>query len=101
MVAFGNPGDLSLPPSLGALLISPLPLFVIAAALVALFPNTQQLFERYRPVLGFAKWRGVSPPPIRLVWRPTLAWSAWIGAVLFLGIVYVARAQSAFIYVNF
>lgn len=101
MVAFANPGDLSLPASLGATLVSPLLLFVFAAAIIALLPNTQQLFDRYRPVLGWSKWRGVSPPPIALTWRPTLLWAAWTGAVLFFGVIYIMRAQSAFIYFNF
>jgi len=101
MVSFSNPGDFSLPASFGAALISPLALFSFAAAIVALFPNTQQLFGRYAPVLEWDKWRNVSPPPIRLVWRPTLLWAAWTGAVLFFGTIYIMRAQSAFIYFNF
>lgn len=76
--------------------------FVLAAvALVAVFPNTQQIMGRYSPVLGWEKWRDVAPALIRLRWRPTPVWMLWTGLVLFLAVAFISRGTTEFIYFNF
>ncbi|MBN9669877.1 MBOAT family O-acyltransferase [Roseibium aggregatum] len=77
-------------------------LFVLCCVfIVALAPNTQQLLSRYRPVLEWERWRKVALPVIPLTWRPTALWAVWTGIVLFLGIAFISRAQTEFIYFNF
>ncbi len=89
------------PVSLAEVFSKPLVLILIGTALIAFFPNTQQLMERYRPVLEWDVWRRVAPPVISLTWRPTLPWAVATGLVLMLGTVFILRGQSEFIYFNF
>lgn len=71
------------------------------AAIVALLPNTQHFMTRVTPALEWKKWRGVGLPPIALQWAPTLGWSLAIGVVLMLGIAFISRGTTEFIYFNF
>ncbi len=89
------------PVSLAEVFSKPLVLIIIGTALIAFFPNTQQLFTRYRPVLEWSAWKRVAPPAISLTWRPTLLWAITTGIILLLGTVFVLRGQSEFIYFNF
>jgi alginate O-acetyltransferase complex protein AlgI len=45
------------------------------AAIAWLAPNTQELLARYRPILGRIEAQPRAWPSIRLVWRPSYAWS--------------------------
>ncbi|MEV8468187.1 MBOAT family O-acyltransferase [Fluviibacterium sp. DFM31] len=90
-----------LPASFGELLTEPLTFILVAAALIAFFPNTQQIMNRYEPILGWAKWRGVALPKIALQWRPTPLWACYTGLVLFLAVAFVSRGETEFIYFNF
>jgi hypothetical protein len=56
---------------------------------------------RHQPILGWAKWKGVAPAPIRLEWRLTWPWALYTGLVLFTGIAFISRGASEFIYFNF
>lgn len=99
-------GDLAalssiLPASLAEVISEPLIFSVAVIAIIAFAPNTQQLMSRYRPVLGWAHWRKVAPPVLRLTWRPTAIWAIWSGAVLYFAMVFIMRGQSEFIYFNF
>lgn len=90
-----------LPATPAELLTEPLVFALACAALVALFPNTQQIMGRYSPVLDWDRWKGVAQPVIRLTWRPTLPWAIYTSIVLFLGMAFMNRGQTAFIYFNF
>lgn len=90
-----------LPATPTELLTEPLVFALACAALVALFPNAQQILWRYEPILDWARWRSVAPPVIRLTWRPTLSWAVATGFVLFLGMAFISRGQVDFIYFNF
>ena len=90
-----------LPTRLGEALSEPLIFVLVVAALTAFAPNSQQLFKRYRPVLGWETLRRTGVPIFDLTWRPTLFWAIWTGTVLFFGVIFILRAQSEFIYFNF
>ncbi len=90
-----------LPASAAELIAEPLLFSCIVIAIIALAPNTQQIMGRYRPVLNWDRWRSVARPVVALTWRPSARWAVWSGAVLFFGVIFIARAQSEFIYFNF
>ena len=90
-----------LPASRGEIFSEPLLFLLAAGALIFLFPNTQQIMSRYRPILHWARWRDVAPARVRLTWRPTLPWAIWTGFALFLAVAFILRGQSEFIYFNF
>jgi len=90
-----------LPTAWSDLIVQPMVLILLSAGLIALAPNTQQLFGRYHPVYGWAKMKNNVRPVISVTWRPTLAWAVWTGVVLFLGVAFVSRGESEFIYFNF
>lgn len=99
-------GDLSallsvLPATSADLLTEPFAFVLASAAVIALFPNTQTILRRYNPVLEWAKWRDVSPATLAFVWRPTLLCALYTGIVLFLGVTFVSRGATEFIYFNF
>lgn len=89
------------PQSIATLFTSPAAIIMLGTALVMLFPNTQQLLTRYRPVLEWPAWVRTAPPAIPLTWRPTAPWAIAIGLILLLGTVFILRGQSEFIYFNF
>lgn len=89
------------PASLGEMLTEPLLFCLMAMAVIGLFPNSQQIMGRYSPVLDWAKWRKVAHPAIRFQWRLSWGWAIYTGIVLFLGIAFVSRGQTEFIYFNF
>ncbi|MEL6886541.1 MAG: MBOAT family O-acyltransferase [Pseudomonadota bacterium] len=90
-----------LPASPADLLREPGLLLVVSAALIFLFPNTQQIMGRYNPILHWRRWKKVAPPVVRFQWRLTLGWSIATGVALFLGVAFILRSQSEFIYFNF
>jgi D-alanyl-lipoteichoic acid acyltransferase DltB (MBOAT superfamily) len=90
-----------LPATRGEIFSEPLLFLLFAGALIFLFPNTQQIMSRYGPIIHWARWKDVAPALVRLTWRPNLPWALFTGFVLFLGIAFVFRGQSEFIYFNF
>jgi D-alanyl-lipoteichoic acid acyltransferase DltB (MBOAT superfamily) len=103
MVRLKDIGSLAawLPATPAGLLAGPIPVMVAGIALLALFPNSQQLLRRYRPVFDFADWRDAARPIIPLAWRPTLAWALGTGLILAAGLAFMLRGQTQFIYFNF
>ncbi|MFQ3594641.1 MAG: MBOAT family O-acyltransferase [Sphingomonadaceae bacterium] len=85
----------------GDVFAKPTALFLAAVVLITFFPNTQQLMRRYGPALDFARWAAVGRPAISLVFRPTPAWAVAIGLILFLGLAFILRGATEFIYFNF
>ena len=69
--------------------------------IVFIMPNTQQIMQVTLPALDWAQWAGVDHPPLRLTWRPTWLWAVLGGAVLCLGMVFILRGSTEFIYFNF
>ncbi|MBX9881850.1 MAG: hypothetical protein K2X73_07745 [Sphingomonas sp.] len=74
---------------------------MVGALIVALLPNTQHFMTGVTPALEWKKWRSVGLPPISYHWRPTLGWSVVTGLILMLGIVFISRGTTEFIYFNF
>jgi len=69
--------------------------------IVLLLPNSQQFMTRIEPALEWAKWRNAETPPIRLTWSPTIGWSLATGLLFFLGVAFIMRGTTEFIYFNF
>ncbi|TDL86406.1 MBOAT family O-acyltransferase [Meridianimarinicoccus aquatilis] len=90
-----------LPANAAEALTEPMLFILVAVSLIAFFPNTQQIMGRYHPILGWAKWRAVALPTIAFRWRPSLPWAVITGVVLFLGVAFISRGQTEFIYFNF
>jgi alginate O-acetyltransferase complex protein AlgI len=77
------------------------PLVVLGIAVMWLMPNTQQILGRVTPALEWARWRKIAPSPIRFEWRPSALPTLLAGIVLLLGIVFIARGSTQFIYFGF
>ena len=73
----------------------------LGAAIVFLFPNTQQIMGRFDPAYNWREWRDVARPPIAWTWRPNLAGLAFAAVTLFLGVMFIQRGQAVFLYFNF
>lgn len=84
----------ALPAELGLMLVATI-------AIVALFPNTQQIMAAYRPAVNYAPWANVNHPPLLWRWRPTAAGLVFAGAVLFMAVMFIQRGQAVFLYFNF
>ncbi len=44
---------------------------------------------------------GCFPPVIALRWRPTAGWALALGVILFVGLAFIARGSTSFVYFNF
>jgi D-alanyl-lipoteichoic acid acyltransferase DltB (MBOAT superfamily) len=73
----------------------------VGYAIVQLLPNTQQFMTRVEPALEWPKWSKVDHPPISATWRPTPAWTAVAALFFFLGVAFIMRGTTEFIYFNF
>lgn len=74
---------------------------LVGYAIVSVAPNTQQIMSRAEPALEWDKWAKIDKPPIRLEWKPTVAWTAIGAAFLFFGVAFISRGTTEFIYFNF
>jgi len=74
---------------------------VVCVAMVALFPNTQQIMSRFEPAYNWKEWCDVAPAVISFAWRPTTVGLLLAGVVLFFGIAFIERGQAVFLYFNF
>ncbi|RBP17756.1 D-alanyl-lipoteichoic acid acyltransferase DltB (MBOAT superfamily) [Roseiarcus fermentans] len=74
---------------------------VVCAAIVAFFPNTQQIMSRFDPAYNWKEWSDVARPPIAFAWRPNTVGLIALGVVLFLGVTFIQRGQAVFLYFNF
>jgi alginate O-acetyltransferase complex protein AlgI len=77
------------------------PLIGLGFLCVYFLPNTQQIMARITPALEWSKWRKVDPAIFGFEWRPTVSWSIAGGAVLMIGIIFVARGSTQFVYFAF
>ena len=76
-------------------------MLLIAGGLVFLMPNSQQIMGRFDPALNWREWRDVAQPPLRWSWSPSPIGLAFAGVTLFLGVAFIERGQSTFLYFNF
>src|SRR5882757_621026 len=75
-------------------------LLAAAIAVIALLPNSMQLFENYRP--GIATYPLIDDTPLRMRfrWRPDLTWTVFMSCMLLLSLYYLAH-QPPFLYMGF
>jgi D-alanyl-lipoteichoic acid acyltransferase DltB (MBOAT superfamily) len=89
-------------PALRPLGFAGLLMLLIPGFLLAyLAPNAYQLTSAFEPALEWKRWRDLSTPVIRLTWRPTYRWALIVSAILFFGLVFIARGGAKFVYFNF
>jgi alginate O-acetyltransferase complex protein AlgI len=74
---------------------------LICFAMVAFFPNTQQIMSRFDPAYNWNEWRDIAPPLISWTWRPNTFGLVLAGVVLFFGVMFIQRGQAIFLYFNF
>jgi alginate O-acetyltransferase complex protein AlgI len=73
----------------------------VAVVIVAFMPNTQQIMRLYRPAVNWQAWRTVAWPRLSWTWRPTPMKLVYVAVALFLGIEFIQRGQTIFVYFNF
>jgi alginate O-acetyltransferase complex protein AlgI len=78
-----------------------LAVLAIACGLVFLMPNSQQIMGRFDPALNWREWRDVARPPIYWSWSPTPIGVIFAGVTLFLGVAFIERGETVFLYFNF
>ncbi len=76
-------------------------LIVVCTAIVAFFPNTQQIMSRFDPAYNWTEWRDVAPSLVSYTWKPNTVGLAAAGVVLFFGVMFIQRGQAVFLYFNF
>jgi len=67
---------------------------------IFLMPNTQQIMASFEPVLEMRKWIDPEAPAL-LRWRATWGWAIVTGSILFLGVSFIMRGATKFVYFNF
>ena len=73
----------------------------VCVAMVAFFPNTQQIMSRFDPAYNWSEWRDVALPMVPWTWRPNTVGLLFAGVVLFFGVMFIQRGQAIFLYFNF
>lgn len=86
------------PLGVGAALASTL----AAYGIIFLLPNSHEIMGRFKPVLDWREdWSKRGPSPVQAHWRMSSAWAFLTGLALFLGIAFMMRGTTEFIYFNF
>jgi alginate O-acetyltransferase complex protein AlgI len=71
-----------------------------AVAVIALLPNSMQLFGNYRPGIATYPLNDDTPLRMRFRWRPDLTWTVLMSGMLLLSLYYLAH-QPPFLYAGF
>jgi alginate O-acetyltransferase complex protein AlgI len=71
-----------------------------AIAIIALLPNSMQLFENYRPGIATYPIIDDTPARMRFRWRPDLTWTVFMSGML-LSSLYSLAHQPPFLYMGF
>ncbi len=74
---------------------------IIAALIVALAPNTQQIMRRYDPAHNWRDWANVAPSRFDWTWTPSPLGILLAGLTLSIGIAFIQRGAAVFLYFNF
>ncbi|MBC7519630.1 MAG: MBOAT family protein [Sandarakinorhabdus sp.] len=85
-------------PGLGPELLATI---VIAAGIVAIAPNTQQIMRRYDPAYNWREWADVAKSRLDWTWRPNAAGIVLAGLTLLIAVVFIQRGGAIFLYFNF
>jgi hypothetical protein len=70
-------------------------------AVVYLMPTSQQIMQRAIPALEWPKWLKMDQAMVRFSWKPTFGWSLIIGFTFALGLVWLGRTATNFVYFAF
>jgi alginate O-acetyltransferase complex protein AlgI len=73
----------------------------VTIAIIALWPNTQQIMRAYQPAWNWQEWRDTAPALLDWHWQPNAAGIAFAGLALFLGLMFIQRGEAVFLYFNF
>lgn len=78
-------------------------IIILALTYAAIFfvPNSQQIMARFEPVLEAKKWLKGDAGPLAVEWKMTAGWALLTGLVLFLGVAFIMRGTTQFIYLDF
>ncbi len=78
-------------------------LFTLAAyAIIYLLPNSHEIMGRFEPVIDWrADWAKRAVSPVQILWRMSLGWALLTALTLFLGVAFIMRGTTEFIYFNF
>jgi hypothetical protein len=87
--------------SLAKFFEGPIVILIFGFAVAFLFPNTNQFFHKFASVMDRKAWASSDQSLIRIHWRPTLFYAAVLGCVFCLGVAFMLRVQTKFIYFNF
>lgn len=83
-------------------LVAAFALLALAYGAILFLPNTQQIMGRFDPVLEWReKWIDVALSPLKVTWRMTIGWTLMAALVLFLGVTFIMRGSTQFVYFNF
>ncbi len=72
----------------------------VGAGLAFLFPNTQQIMDRFDPALDYAASAPLGLARRALHWRASTAWALWIGALCVASLLSLSR-PAEFLYFQF
>ena len=70
-------------------------------AICWLLPASARLLRDGDPALEWKRWRDVARAPLDWRWAPDARWALALGMLLFLGLAFVARGGSSFVYRGF
>jgi len=73
----------------------------VAVLIIAVMPNTQQIMQSYVPAVNWRQWRHVAPSLVTYRWRPNTVGILAAGTILFFGLAFIQRGETAFLYFNF
>ena len=76
-------------------------IIALGLGLVFFTPNIYQIMRRFEPALDFDSWRSLGNPVPALEWRPSILSGVVVGAIFTVGLLFIMRGQSEFIYFNF
>jgi hypothetical protein len=77
------------------------PLLALGFFVVYFLPNTAEIMTRITPVLEWQKWRKLDLARLHFEWRPSASWGLTGGVVLAVGIIFIARGTTQFVYFGF
>lgn len=100
--AVGNSGWMATPEAWPLGVEAAVLCLVAAYLIVFLLPNSHEIMGRFEPVLDWKNdWSTRAISPLQIEWRMTAIWALITAATLFLGVAFIMRGTTEFIYFNF
>jgi len=74
----------------------------VCYAIIVFLPNSHEIMGRFEPVLEWQeRWESMARSPVQIQWRMTARWALVTALALFLGVAFIMRGTTQFIYFNF